>query len=148
MDAVDRTSLDEQGSTAIVFYAGDAGSHHGKGLHNTLHGPFADGFVSCESDVKVLAAEDSGYEARGGAAVSAVQDFPWRVQSVQAAAMDQHLPALVFYINAHFLKTCNGRQAVRSLEKIVYLRKPLCNGAEHDGPMGDGFISGNPDFAL
>ena len=26
--------------------------------------------------------------------------------------------------------------------------KPLCDGAEHDGPVGDGFISGNPDFAL
>ena len=148
MDAVDRASLDAQGSTAIAFYAGNMGAHHGKGVHNTLHGPLTDGFVTCESYVKFLGAEDSGYETCGSAAVSAVQDFPGCFQPVQSVAVDQHLSALIFYINAHLLKTCNGRQAVRSLEEIVYLRKPFCNGAEHDGPVGDGFISGDPDFSL
>ena len=138
-----------RGAQPLSFYAGDAGSHHGKGLHNTLHGPFADGFVSCESDVKVLAAEDSGYEARGGAAVSAVQDFPWRVQSVQAAAMDQHLPALVFYINAHFLKTMQmvDRQSA-PWRKLCISVSPVQWSRNMTASMGDGFISGNPDFAL
>jgi len=51
-------------------------------------------------------------------------------------------------VNAHFLKAGNGREAVRTLEEIVDFRGAFCNGAEHDGPVGDGFISGNPDFAL
>ena len=68
--------LDEQGSTAIVFMLEMMRAPIiGKAPHNTLHGPFADGFVS-QSDVKVLAAEPSGYEACSCSAVLQSRNLP------------------------------------------------------------------------
>jgi len=57
-----------------------------------------------------------------------------------------HIP-FIFNGNAHFFKTGDGRKTVGALKKAVDFRGSLCKRAEHNRPVGNGFITGNCDFA-
>jgi hypothetical protein len=59
MDPMKLCTTDQERSTVISPDACDIGSHPGKGLHNPFHGPFLDRSISCESNVKILCAEDA-----------------------------------------------------------------------------------------
>lgn len=62
--------------------------------------------------------------------------------------MNQDGFPFIFDIHPHLAKAGDGGKAVCSLEKIVNFCSSLGNGAEHNASVGDGFVSGNLNFAL
>ena len=148
MDALKGTPFDEQGRASVSVQACHIRPHKGKRFHDTLHGTFPDGFVTGQCHIKFLGTENPGYKACGGAAVAAVQHVLRLFKTVKAIAPDQDMVTVLLNDNAHFLKAGNGREAVRTLEEIVDFRGAFCNGAKHDGPVGDGFIPRNRDLSV
>ena len=45
-------------------------------------------------------------------------------------------------------ETVDRGKAVGPLQEIAHFCFSLRKGAEHNGPVGDGFIAGNGDFSL
>ena len=61
--------------------------------------------------------------------------------------MDDDLFPELFNLNSEAPETVYGGETVGSSQKILHGRRYLRQGAEHDGPVGNGFISGDGDFS-
>ena len=70
------------------------------------------------------------------------------LKTVEAVSVYQNYSPLYFQWKRPLLrKQDDGGKAVRALKKAVDFRGSLCKGAEHNRPVGNGFITGNCDFA-
>ena len=61
-------------------------------------------------------------------------------------AVDEDPGAVVFNGNAKLAEAGNGGQAVRPLEEICNFCQTIGNGAKHNAPMGNGFITRDGKF--
>ena len=92
---------------------------------------------------KSLTCQDSGDQSGGGSAVTYIKSFCWGAQSVEAFSPHKDFLFIVFNFNSHFAETGNGGKAVSAFQKMRDFCGSFCKGAEHDCPVGNGFISGN-----
>ena len=146
-DAAELLSGNRERRAAVPGNASDVSPHHGERRNDPVHGTLPDGRVSCKDGVKGLRGENSAEEAHGGAAVAAVQDtvrFPKAAESLSA---DRDMIPLLRDPDAHGAEAGDGGETVCAGQEAGDLRGPLSQGAEHDGPVGDGFVPGHPEFA-
>ena len=62
--------------------------------------------------------------------------------------MNKNRGTIVLNLDSHLTKAGDGGQTVCPLKEMVDLRGSSGNRAEHDGPVGDGFVSRNGDLAF
>ena len=57
--------------------------------------------------------------------------------------IDPDLVWLFLDLDSQTAEALYGGEAVRAPQEIPDGRRPFCQGAEHDGPVGDGFVAGD-----
>ena len=62
-------------------------------------------------------------------------------------AVDQNVLRRVFNLDAELLETAYRGETVRPFQKVGHFGRSVCEGAEHDGAVGDGLIAGNGNFS-
>ena len=68
---------------------------------------------------------------------------------MQSHPVNGHLAGVgSLYLNTHITKCPQGCQAVIAFEKAADVGYPLCEGAQHDGAVGDRFVAGDPKVSL
>ena len=108
VNAAQRGPCDMERGAAVSRKAFDAGAHLGERFDDALHGPFLNRCVPGERDVKFLRRQNAGDQARGGAAVAAVENLCRFFESAQAVPVDEYQILFLFNGNPHFRKARDG----------------------------------------
>ena len=61
---------------------------------------------------------------------------------------NRRIIALNFNLNTKLSETTDSRETVGTREKVVDLRRSVCNRAEHNAAVGDGFVSWYCNFSF
>ena len=136
-------SMNHKRSASVSLLACDVCSHEGKRSNDPVHGTGTDRVVSVKSGRKILTCQDSGDQSGGGSAVTYIKNFCWGDQSVETFSPHKDFLFGVFNFNSHFAEAGNCRKAVGAFQKVRDFCGSFCESAEHDCPVGNGFISGN-----
>ena len=136
-------AFDPERGAAIAAHALNGSSHLAERGDNAVHGPFLNGFVSCQGDGKGLGREKAGEQSGGSSAVAAVQHAVRLFQPPHPVSVYQNPVSPVFNRNAHALKAGDRRQAVGPLKEAVDFRQASGNGSKHDASVGNGLVSGD-----
>jgi hypothetical protein len=96
----------------IAFAGLNFGAHLQKRSDDALHGAFLEGGIAGNSGGEVLAGEDSGEEADGGAGIFGVEGAPTAFQTAQAAAGDFDGGAVDLYIRAEGFHAAESAVAI------------------------------------
>ena len=67
---------------------------------------------------------------------------------MKAFAVNQDFPLCIFNFNPHFAKTGDGGETICALQEMSDLCCSLCQGAKHNGAVGDGFVTRYCDLAV
>ena len=150
-DPVKVSALDPERRAVISVYALNVSAHLGEGLHDPAHGSCRYGRVAADHGSERLGSQDSGDDPGGRPAVSGIKAdrVRSRAQPSQTPAADCNLSFLLIDgdLHAQPAETVYRREAVRAGEESGDLRSSFCDGAQHDGPVGDGFVPGHSDLA-
>ena len=134
-------AFDPEKGAAIAAHALNGSSHLAERGDNAVHGPFLNGFVSCQGDGKGLGREKAGEQSGGSSAVAAVQHAVRLFQPPHPVSVYQN-PVPRFNRNAHALKAGDRRQAVGPLKEAVDFRQASGNGSKHDASVGIWMLRG------
>ena len=133
--------------TAVSGKTFDLCSHQGKRSDDPVHGPFFQRIITGKRGLEILACQDPGEKTGGGSTVAHIQRFFWSLQSVQTFSMDQQSVFFFFDINPHCLKSPDRGKTVGTFQKIGHFGGSRCQGPQHDGTVGNGFVTGNGDLS-
>jgi hypothetical protein len=119
------------------------GPHLHQGRRDPLHGAFGEGGVTAHLHIERLSRQQSRQQAHGGTGIAQIEGRIRRLQPVQTRSVNRDL-TLIGPLDAypHGTKSIEGGQAVFAFQKATDPGDPLRQGAQHDGTMGDGLVSG------
>ena len=132
-----RTSVNTERSAVIVVQTGNGSTHLRKRGNNSTHWTFLYRGISIDDTTEVLSSQDTRHKAGGGAAVSDIKGFNRSFKMVKPQTMDADNILLILDGDAHFLKTGDRGQTVRSLKEAVNLCDSVCESTQHNAAMGD-----------
>ena len=115
MDGFKRMPLNRQRRTSVVQITFNICSHHGQWFDNAPHRSFLNGSVTGKMAGKRLSCQYAGDQTCCRTTVAGIQCFCRRSQPMQTFTVNVEHIILFFYLNAHFPKTGDGGQTVRTL---------------------------------
>jgi hypothetical protein len=120
-------------------------SPRSKWMSDAAHGAAAQALIADEARLEHRAGHDTRHEARGRAAVAAVEIATRRPQSVQAAARDPQVAGERGDRRAERAKHARRGLGVGGAQDAADARRSVGDGGEDEGAVGDGLVAGNAD---
>ena len=137
-----------QRSTVASGTAEDRRPHPAQRLEHPLHRAVAQVTVAGENGKEPLPGQKAGHQSHRGAGVAAIQDVGGLRQTVQAFSFDGERFSVVLNGNPHGTERVQGGEVVLSPQETPHRGDAAGDGAEHDGTVGDGFVSRHRNLTL
>ena len=132
----------------VVVLALDGGAHFAQRLHHAAHRSALDGSVAVHRRGERLAGENAAQQPGRRARVAGIQLALRRGQTMQTDALDNDFLVGNVDGNAHFAEAVDGGQAVLAHQKAGDVGGAVCQCAQHDGAVRDGFVARYGDLTV